>query len=92
MVFVFVPPGNRNRKASKGDTVRGLFIAALVAVGFALFVALQGPKSGSPPPPIVLWVLASIAVIFAFVGFFSWLHHSGDADDAGQDNNSPEEQ
>lgn len=92
MVFVFVPPHKGGRKSSPRETAIGLFIAAMIALGFAIFVVFVGPKSGSPPPPIVKWVLVGIAVIFAFVGFFSWLHHAGDADDAGQDNNSQEGQ
>lgn len=91
MVFVFVPPHKDGRKASPRETVTGLFIAALIAICFALFVVLIGPKSGSPPPAIVKWVLASIAVILAFVGFFTWLRSAGEGDDAGQDNNPNEE-
>jgi drug/metabolite transporter (DMT)-like permease len=91
MVFVFVPPHTRDRKVTRRETVTGLFIAALIAICFALFVVLIGPKSGSPPPAIVKWVLAGIAVILAFVGFFTWLRSAGERDDAGQDNNSNEE-
>jgi len=91
MVFVFVPPHTRDRKVTPRETVTGLFIAALVAICFALFVVLIGPRSGSPPPAIVKWVLAGIAVIFAFVGFFTWLRSAGEDDDTGQDNNSNEE-
>lgn len=91
MVFVFVPPPNDGRKASPHEAAAGLFIVALIVIGFALFIVLIGPKSGSPPPAIVKWVLASIAAILAFVGFFTWLRWSGEGDDAGQDNNSNEE-
>lgn len=91
MVFVFVPPKKDGRKASKGETVRGLLIAALIALGFALFAALQGPKSGSPPPPIVLWALGGITGIVAIVAFFAWLRSESDADDSTQDGNSQEE-
>lgn len=63
MVFVFVPPHKGGRKSSRREDAIGLFIAAMIALGFAIFV-----------------------------GFFSWLHHAGDAYDAGQDNNSQEEQ
>jgi CDP-diglyceride synthetase len=91
MVFVFVPPRKDGRKASPRETVTGLFIAALIAIGFALFVVLIGPKSGSPPPAIVKWVLASLAVIVAFAGFFTWLRHVGEGDEAERDNTSQEE-
>ncbi len=92
MVFIFVPPLKGGHKSSRREAVIGFFIAAMIALGFAILVVFLGPKGASPPPPIVKWVLVGIAVIFAFVGFFTWLRHAGDADDAGQDNNSQEKQ
>ena len=92
MVFIFVPPLKGGRRTSRRQDAVGLFIAAMIALGFAIFVVFLGPRGASPPPPMVKWVLVGVAVILAFVGFFSWLRHAGEGDDAGQDNNSSEEQ
>ena len=92
MVFIMVPPRKDGRKSTRREDVVGLFVAAAIALGFAIFVVFLGPKSGDPPPPIVKWVLVGIGVIFAIVGFFSWLHHESGGNEEQQDNNSNEEQ
>lgn len=91
MVFIFVPPRKDGRKPSKREDAVGLFVAAAIALGFALFVVFLGPKSGSPPPPLVKWALVGVAVVLAFVGFFSWLHRQSGADTEPQDDNPKEE-
>lgn len=91
MVFVYVPRNDRKRKASPRERAISFFIAVMIALGFAIFVVILGPKSGPKPPAYVLWTLIGIAVIIGFIGFFSWLHSAGEGDDAGQDNNPNEE-
>lgn len=92
MVFVYVPRNDRKRKASPRERAISFFIAVMIALGFAIFVVILGPKSGPKPPAYVLWTLIGIAVIIGFIGFFSWLNHKSDGGDQAQDNNSKEEQ
>jgi drug/metabolite transporter (DMT)-like permease len=91
MIIIPVPQKNRGRQVTRRQTFAGFLVAAFIALGFALFVALIGPETGPPPPAFVKWVIIGIAVILAFVGFFTWLRSAGEGDDAGQDNNSNEE-
>ena len=92
MVFVFVPPTKGAGKSSRRQNAAGLFLAAMIALGFAIFVVFLGPKNGPPPPPIVKWALVGLAVVFSFVGFFSWLRHQGDVESQEEEQHSQEEQ
>jgi quinol-cytochrome oxidoreductase complex cytochrome b subunit len=92
MVFVYVPRKDRKRKASPRERAISFFIAAMLAIGFAILVVMLGPKHGPKPPAYVLWVLVGVAVALCFVAFFSWLNHGNDSSDESLDNNPNEEQ
>jgi drug/metabolite transporter (DMT)-like permease len=91
MVFIYVPHRNDGKKPAPREAALGLLVAALIALGFAIFVVTIGPKSGPPPPPIVFWALVGIFAIFALVAFFNWLKSQGEDDAASQDSDSGEE-
>ena len=93
MVFVYVPPQGPNRKPAPRETLVGILIAGVLALGFLVFIVfLKASRTGSRPPMMVILALAGLAVIAGFVAFFTWLHQQGQADRAGSDNNSQEEQ
>jgi len=91
MVFIYVPPAKRGKKASPHETAIALFIVALLVLAFAIVAVIAGPKAGSPPPPIVLWALIALFAIFALAAFFSWLKWQGEGDAPTQDPDSGEE-
>lgn len=93
MVFVYVPPPDRNRKSTPRETLTGLLIAGVITLAFSGgIIFLKASKTGSRPPLLIIGVIAGLAVIVGFIAFFSWLHQQGQGDRAESDNNSREEQ
>lgn len=91
MVFIYVPHKNDGKKPAPHETAIALFIVALLMLAFAIVAVLAGPKVGSPPPPIVPWVLITLFAMFGLAGFFSWLKWQGEGDAAPRDSDSGEE-
>ena len=96
MVFIFVPPHGSNQPSDprkvRHDTTVGMLVVALIMLGIAVFVFAVGPRSNNPPPLIVGVFVLGLAVVLGLISFFSWMGEQGAGDDAGQDNNSSEEQ
>jgi hypothetical protein len=91
MVYVHVPHTHGATKKSPHETAIAFYIVALITLGFAIFVVLVGPKTGSPPPPIVRWVLITMFASIGLLALFSLLKWQGEDDGPSQDPDSEEE-
>ena len=91
MVYVPIPHRHDRRKATPRERTVALFVVAICMLAFAIVAVLAGPKVGSAPPPIVLWVLIAVFATIALAAFFSWLKWQGEGDAPTQDPDSGEE-
>ena len=91
MVFIHVPHHTDSKKAAPHETAIAFFIVALLVLAFAIVAVVAGPKVGSPPPPMVFWVLVTLFLGTALLAFTSWLKWQGEDNAPTQDPDSEEE-
>lgn len=91
MVYVPIPHNTDGKKAGPHETAIALFIVALLVLAFAIVAVTAGPKSGSPPPPIIRWGLIALFISTALLAFFSWLKWQGEDNAPTHESDSGEE-
>ncbi len=91
--MIIIPPQGQQptRPVTQHDTTVVMFIVALLMLGIALFIFILGPRSDNPPPILVGYAVAGLALVFGAVAFFSWLREQGESGNAGSGYNSNSE-
>jgi len=81
--MIIIPPqpqrGTQQKPQTQHDTTVGMLVVALIFLGIALFIFILGPRTKSPPPVLMPYVILGMAAIFGIVSFFSWLKEQADA-------------
>lgn len=89
-MIIVPPPSSRSgaaRPQTQHDTTVGMLVVALIFLGIALFIFILGPRTKSPPPVLMPYVILGMAAVFGVVAFFSWQKEQGDALGGAPDNN-----
>jgi len=90
--MLIIPPHRSDQpvdpRKARHDTTVGMLVVAAIMLLIALFIFIVGPRSHSPPPALLGFVVLGLGVIFGAVSFFSWMQEQGD--DAGSSDSHKE--
>jgi drug/metabolite transporter (DMT)-like permease len=91
-VIIIPPQSQRGTKpVTQHDMTVGMLVASVIMLGISLFIFTVGPRTQSPPPPMLGFAMLGLALVFGVIAFFSWIKEQGEGDDASQGNTPKEE-
>ncbi len=87
--MIIIPPqGQRDAKPqTQHDTTVGMLVVALIFLGIAIFIFILGPRTKSPPPVAMPYVITGLAVLFGLLSFFSWMKEQAESLGGSSDGN-----